>query len=504
MDIIIACETHLTPDIRNSEPFSSDFTVYRKDRNHCGGGVLIVVKNHLASLPHPDLDENCEIVWAEVSFEGESLLICSFYRPPSADVASLSELDISLKKAVHLAGNRHILVGGDFNLPSINWNTLSVVTPARDSGLCHYFLDIVQDYYLEQLVLEPTRRGATTSNTLDLLLTSKPGLINDVQIIPGLSDHDHVVATVNKCVQVPSQKSRRIYNFGKGNFEGFSHDMAQLAEHFQLSFHLRSVNENWSLCKNAILSFADNYFPVKAARPAKPNPWFNRSLRRLTRKKQRLFYRDKTTNSPHAWTAYRKHRKVTSRAINQARNNYVSNLLDENLFTCPKKFWSYIKSKRQDFFGIPSLKVNNQIIVDNKEKANVLNDYFHSVFTTDDDSPPSIPSCNIASVDKPQISIKGVADLINQLKSNKATGPDGISAQLLKLAPVDSAIILKCIFQQSLDSGIVPIDWKHALVTPIHKKDSKSSIGNYRPISLTCISCKLLEHIRCIFFVVIL
>ena len=203
----------------------------------------------------------------------------------------------------------------------------------------------------------------------------------------------------------------------------------------------------------------------------------------------------KTTNSPHALTAYRKHRKVTSRAINQARNNYVSNLLDENIFTCPKKFWSYIKSKRQDFFGIPSLNVNNQIIVDNKEKANVLNDYFHSVFTTDDDSPPSIPSCNIASVDKPQISIKG--DLTNQLKSNKATGPDGISAQILKVAPVDSAITLKCIFQQSLDFGIVPIDWKQALVTPIHKKDSKSSIGNYRPISLTCISCKLLEHILC-------
>ena len=101
-----------------------------------------------------------------------------------------------------------------------------------------------------------------------------------------------------------------------------------------------------------------------------------------------------------------------------------------------KKLWSYIKSKRQDFFGVPSLKANNQITVDNKEKANVLNDYFHSVFTTDDDSPPSIPSCNAASVDKPHISIKGVADLINQLKSNKATGPDDISVQLLELAPI--------------------------------------------------------------------
>ena len=103
---------------------------------------------------------------------------------------------------------------------------------------------------------------------------------------------------------------------------------------------------------------------MKAARPAKPNPWFNRSLRRLTRTKQRLFYRAKTTNSPHAWTAYRKHRKITSRAINQARNNYVSNLMDENLFTCPKKtlelhkiqeaglFWgSFLKGQQPDYCG---------------------------------------------------------------------------------------------------------------------------------------------------------
>ena len=93
VDIISACETHLTPDIRNSELFSSDFTVYRKDRYHCGEGVLIAVKNHLASLPHPDLDVNCEIVWAEVIFERESLHICSFYRPPSADEATLNKLN---------------------------------------------------------------------------------------------------------------------------------------------------------------------------------------------------------------------------------------------------------------------------------------------------------------------------------------------------------------------------------------------------------------------------
>ena len=93
--------------------------------------------------------------------------------------------------------------------------------------------------------------------------------------------------------------------------------------------------------------------------------------------------------------------------------------------------------------------------------------------------------------------MNGVADLINLLKPDKATGPDRISAQLLKLAPDESATILKYIFQQSLDTGSVPNDWKHAFVTPIHKKDSRSTPSNYRPISLTCISCKFLEHILC-------
>ena len=78
----------------------------------------------------------------------------------------------------------------------------------------------------------------------------------------------------------------------------------------------------------------------------------------------------------------------TSQAIKQTRNDYVLNLLDENLHSCPKKLWSYTKSKRQDIITVPYLKVNNQVIVDNKEKAKVLNDFFHSVFTTDDDSHP--------------------------------------------------------------------------------------------------------------------
>merc|ERR1711963_259333 len=51
------------------------------------------------------------------------------------------------------------------------------------------------------------------------------------------------------------------------------------------------------------------------------------------------------------------------------------------------------------------------------------------------------------------------------------------------------------IFNKSLESGKLPDDWKTAIVTAIHKKGSKNAASNYRPVSLTCVLCKVLESI---------
>ena len=55
--------------------------------------------------------------------------------------------------------------------------------------------------------------------------------------------------------------------------------------------------------------------------------------------------------------------------------------------------------------------------------------------------------------------------------------------------------ILAFIYQQSLDTGDVPPDWKTANIVPIFKKGSKAKPSNYRPVSLTSIACKIMEHI---------
>ena len=50
---------------------------------------------------------------------------------------------------------------------------------------------------------------------------------------------------------------------------------------------------------------------------------------------------------------------------------------------------------------------------------------------------------------------------------------------------------------KSLDTGELPRDWSLANVAPIFKKDNRVRAENYRPVSLTCITCKLFEHIVC-------
>ena len=97
----------------------------------------------------------------------------------------------------------------------------------------------------------------------------------------------------------------------------------------------------------------------------------------------------------------------------------------------------------------------------------------------------------------PEISISenGLLKLLKNLKPGKAAGPDGLKPLLLRELGEEIAPILKIIYERSLQAGKLPADWTKANVMPVFKKGDKSLASNYRPISLTCILCKVLEHI---------
>lgn len=93
------------------------------------------------------------------------------------------------------------------------------------------------------------------------------------------------------------------------------------------------------------------------------------------------------------------------------------------------------------------------------------------------------------------IQLEGIITAINNLKLSSSCGVDGINSKVLKNTVTVTSKILLHIFRQSLETGMIPSDWKLAKIIPIFKSGNKTSCENYRPISLTCICCKILEHI---------
>ena len=93
------------------------------------------------------------------------------------------------------------------------------------------------------------------------------------------------------------------------------------------------------------------------------------------------------------------------------------------------------------------------------------------------------------------IHVNGVAKLLRGLRAHKATGPDEVPAHLLKEAADQLAPSLTTVFRASYNQSTTPVEWRSANIVPIFKKGNHASAANYRPVSLTSICCKVIEHI---------
>ena len=122
---------------------------------------------------------------------------------------------------------------------------------------------------------------------------------------------------------------------------------------------------------------------------------------------------------------------------------------------------------------------------------------FSSVFTHEDIN--SIPWLGPAEQKISDITVteEGVSKLLANIKTHKASGPDKISNRVLKELHAQLAPPMTALFNQSLTTGSIPTDWSNALITPVYKKGNVHIAANYCPVSLTCVACKLLEHIVC-------
>ncbi|CAG2240211.1 unnamed protein product [Mytilus edulis] len=132
---------------------------------------------------------------------------------------------------------------------------------------------------------------------------------------------------------------------------------------------------------------------------------------------------------------YKRLKQETQWEVRQANKKYMEEV-STNYKDNSKKFWSYIKSKGQEWTGVAPLKNKLGFLQsDNKSKAEILNDQFQSVFTKENlNNFPNKGKSPYSTMDDIKISTKGVHKLLKNLKPHKATGPDSIPSFILKTA----------------------------------------------------------------------
>ena len=161
----------------------------------------------------------------------------------------------------------------------------------------------------------------------------------------------------------------------------------------------------------------------------------------------------------------------------------------------PKKFYAYINGLRTVRIGVGRIRGQDGAMIESDAGvAEELCRSFHDVFVKEEDV-----RCGEEVVTGEEGFVVFEIDLIvrelKRVKPDKSPGPDGIHPMVLNKCAESLGVPLSIIFTRSYEEGVVPSDWREANVSPIHKKGDRNDPGNYRPVSLTSVVCKVMESI---------
>lgn len=496
-DVLCIVETKLNEqDVVSQYLDCKDYWMFRKDRNHCGGGVLIMVKKELevAELPKsicPDI----EAAACVIRCTGSQVLLCCIYRPPNASKRYNKMVRKVIKKMSNL-GHRQIIICGDFNYRQINWakNIATGHEPKK-------FLDVCQDVFLYQHVREHTRsRGGDKPSLLDLVLTKNNLDIEAISYSSPIGKSDHCMLGFEMCIDsgeaLSTKEADRKLNYHKGRYD-------QAIEKFKCvkwkeELETKDIESMWNTFLEKYNNIVDECVPMYAANKVKGRKkWMNRHLLRMTKKKDEAWKKHrKHKKSKRLRKAYQKLRNQVTTTIRRAKSDYEHSLAKE-VKQNPKVFFAYARSKttiKEDVMFVN--RDDGQQTTSLKETCEIMNREFERVFVRECVAPSPTPSTfqgmKLSALD---ITVEEVKKLLCDLQVQSAAGPDGVHPRVLKECAEVLAEPLTFIYEHSLNTSSMPYDWKRGNITPIYKKGSKTNPLNYRPISLTSVVCKTLEKI---------
>ena len=514
-NILIICitETHLNSEIKNSEIYLNNFNIFRVDRKNgkkCGGSCIFVHKSiHAELIPNFNAPDSLGVT-LEIG-NSCSKLLC-IYRSQNLDALEQNIL-LSQLANLEIKPSEDVLVFGDYNLPDVNWDTfvLDCNTDTRNNNyiLQNHYLDVFSSMGLTS-VLENgtiTRRrlvGDTLQEShLDQVLSSNEDIVLSAETVSPLGKSDHLgilveIKSKNNIEYIQMQKQNwakfpvdQICTFGENiNWAYSSNDLSSNDMWGELSSKLDSITEN--VPKVSLKSTSTGDIVTKL-------PWDCSALKR--KRKEKDFAWSVFESDPLAINLNEALQKqgAYDRKQNESIIKYENKIVGV-IKTKPKVFYKYMRSKNKIKESVSALKdEHGKLSKSPKDAANLLANFFATTFTNEPMGPleeKCYKTCD-SFIEDLDITPELVKKHLSKLDQSKSMGPDGIHPKLLaNLAPnIEFVQAVTLLFQKNYSSGKMPFQWKTANVTALHKKGSKTDPSHYRPISLTCILCKVYESI---------
>ena len=520
-------EKHYFPDLALQ---LEGYDLYRKDNTTAiKGGIIVYIKNTInIEVRYPQakkinnmISEFKECLLLELTYKKENILFGTFYRKGSSNVAN----NTLLREIIEESAKKHqkLLFCGDFNFPKIRWDTLTVDDTPYSQTMRFY--NCLEDNFLKQHTKNFTRvRGKDKPSMIDLIITEDNQSQSAPEIDPPLGKSDHAVLQWKYLVSEANDNTEEtkeeqpFYLYRKGDYDS----LRTLCEDTNWDSILSSdmnVDDMLHEFQTKVQEHIEITIPKGTGKRNKnlKEPWMTKSARKAINKKHYAWLRWTDSPSHRLYSQYIQERNRTTKKIRKAKKWYerkIAKLSKAN----PKLFYKYCNfkgKKKLNHIRLYKDSTKTSIASDELTNANILNDFFSTVYTEEIDAPELI--LNAATkwlygeeseepfsfmgvspetlFEDVTVSEEEILGLLEELDVTKSTVSSCIHPQILKEAAKELAYPLSIIFNKSLATATVPQSWKKGNVSPIYKSEDRHYPKNYRPITITSVLCRLLEKI---------
>ena len=459
-----------------------------------GRGICLYIKTDMKPNKLDVKTEGEEFAFATCSTGNkETMIIGLVYRSPNSTVINNEQICRALLEVADKKPD-HLVIFGDFNFPHVNWQeeynlTSSCSAPAKQ------FYKATKDAFLIQHQRHKTRiRKGQKPTCDDLFFTNRDDILKEITITGALGKSDHATLIARLDISLPITKpAQEKFNFHKADYSGMKTFLG--GKNWKEEMSGMNVNQAWEFFTKTLDEAKLNFVPKTKAGGIKKKKWLDGGTLNCVRAKHKLYRKWLKTGNTNDYNEYARARNKAAKTCRKAKMKLEATIA-EQAKSNPKSFWSYVKAKTSTRTGIADLKLQNgSTAKTDKEKADALNDFFSSVFTEEPegDMPPPLEFEIPFDLEQIDITEESVEKIMLNLKTDKASGPDGIPPLVLSETATEITPAITMIFRKSLEEGSIPNDWRRANVTPIFKKGSRALTNNYRPVSLTSVLCKCME-----------